>query len=78
MHDKEEMSEIEKHRVYFRMFYSLLLSGFAAFFLYKVALLPQGGGNEYTGPIVGFLLGVVFSTLVQFYYGSSEKKQDKE
>ena len=70
------MDNMEKAKMYFRMGFATMVTAGAGFFLYKVAFIEKSATNEHTGTIVGFILGVALSTVIQFYFGASDK-QDK-
>ena len=74
-------SWIYKYRIVtdglYRKFYALLLTGGAGSFLWKAAF-NKDEPSEIMLMIVGFVIGTILTTLIAFYYGTSESDQNKE
>ena len=58
----------------FRKLLGLLLVVFGGRFLWKVAFLEEG---KYTGEIVGFVMGTALTTVIGFYFHTSQGSVDK-
>ena len=55
---------------------ALLIMLIAFGYLAAVTFLPMpSAGAEHSKTIVGFLLGTIFSTLINYYWGNSSKGQ---
>jgi len=52
----------------------MIIMGVTFLYLFAVTFIPiTQTGNEHAKTIVGFLLGIAFSTLVNYYWGNSKK-----
>lgn len=60
----------------FRKFFAVYLTTGAGIFIFKAAFI-KGKPSEILLLIVGFVTGTLFTTLVNFYYGTSQSSQDK-
>lgn len=58
----------------FRKFLGLILIFGGGAFLWEVAFLE---GGQYTGEIMGFVMGVALTTVISFYFGTSQGSVDK-
>ena len=58
----------------FRKILGLLLVVFGGWFLWKVAFLE---GSKWTGEIVGFVMGTALTTVIGFYFHTSQGSVDK-
>lgn len=58
----------------FRKLLGLLLVIGGGIFLWKAAFLKDG---KYTGEIVGFVMGTALTTVIGFYYHTSQGSTDK-
>ena len=73
-----ENLDLEKFRVVFKACLAILLVAFGAVFLMMVSFRSDTNLSEHAGIIVGFVTGTVFSSVLGFYFGSSDKPRDKE
>lgn len=58
----------------FRKILGLILVVGGGIFLWKVAFLKEG---KYTGEIVGFVMGTALTTVIGFYFHTSQGSVDK-
>lgn len=58
----------------FRKLLGLILVVGGGIFLWKVAFLKEG---KYTGEIVGFVMGTALTTVIGFYFHTSQGSVDK-
>ena len=58
----------------FRKFLGLIMMGGGGSFLWKMAFMPN---SKYTGEIMGFIMGVALTTVINFYFGTSQGSVDK-
>jgi hypothetical protein len=73
-----ERLDLEKFRVIFKACLALLVVSFSAIFLMMVSFRPNANLSEHAGIIVGFVTGTAFSSVLGFYFGSSDKPREKE
>ncbi len=65
---------MEKASIGMKVALLIMLIGFS--YLAAVTFLPMPDtGAEHSKTIVGFMLGTVFSTLINYYWGNSSKGQ---
>lgn len=61
----------------FRKLFAVYLATGAGLFIYKAAFHPKKP-TEILLLTVGFVTGTVLTTLINFYFGTSQSSQDKE
>lgn len=63
----------------FRKIFALIVIFFSAFFIYKAAFTPVETLNkEIVNTVIGFILGTAVTTIIAFYFGSSQSSQNKD
>lgn len=59
-------------RVVFRAVYTLLVSIWTGLYLWKVTFTSSSEVSKLAEFIIGFVLGTLIATLINFYFGGSE------
>lgn len=62
-------------RVVFRASYTLLVSIWVGIYLWNVTFAEEGAVSEFAEFIVGFVLGTLIATLINFYFGGNEDEE---
>lgn len=72
----DELAEL--FRVLFRAFLALVMVVGGGCFLWKAAVLPAEGLNEYAGVIIGFITGSFVGLAVNFYFTGQDSTTVKK
>jgi Na+/H+-translocating membrane pyrophosphatase len=64
-------------RVVFRAVYTLMVSVWVGLYLWHVTFSPAEKVSKFTEFIIGFVLGTLISTLINFYFGGTENATRK-
>jgi len=70
------LSELNKEnfRALFRATFALLVSLWTGAYLWCVTFSKEGEVSKYAEFIIGFVLGTLIATLINFYFGGSENE----
>lgn len=64
-------------RVVFRAVYTLMVSIWVGMYLWQVTFSPADKISKFAEFIIGFVLGTLISTLINFYFGGTENATRK-
>lgn len=74
------LNELNKDnfRVMFRGVFALLVSVWTGAYLWNVTFSGEGEVSKYAEFIIGFVLGTLIATLINFYFGGSENAEKQK